>query len=217
VPNKFARGRGFVKGSEHVREYRATFDAGDWEPVFPDGIPGGTIILLRGLAGSGKTRLAMRLAVAIGSAGIVSLENPTDDVVRMCVGVGVDPDEILISDASWSESTLRLAANLGISALVIDSLQKTAERPNIYFDRIKEYVRGGRGGRVVIAISQSNARGGTRGGLSAEYDLAETVAEVKQTAQPGVALVEIGKNRFGPPGRFKAGLIPGAARLKRVK
>jgi hypothetical protein len=220
---KFVRRRGFIRGSEHVPEFRETYDPGDWAPVFPEGVPGGTTILFRGLAGAGKTRLAMKLAVAIGtsveggSAAICSLENPTDDVVRMATGVGVDPDDILISDAEWNETQLRQAANAGVRALVIDSIQKMGDRPNLYFEKLKEFTHGGQGGRVLIAISQSNARGGTRGGLSAEYDLAETVAVVTKTATPGIALITIEKNRYAPPGKFKAGLVSGAARLKRVK
>ena len=34
---------------------------------------------------------------------------------------------------------------------------------------------------------------------------------------PGIALITIEKNRYAPPGKFKAGLVSGAARLKRVK
>lgn len=219
LPDKFARGRGgFVKAGDWVQEYRETYDPGDWGIIFPRGIPGGTIILLRGLAGAGKTRLALKLATRIGPAAILSLENPTDDVVRMCDGAGVPTDDLLIHDGEWSENNLRIAAQKGVSALVIDSVQKMGTRPSLYFENIKEFARSGTGGRVVICISQSNAQGGTRGGLGIEYDLAEVVARVEATGRAGIARITIDKkNRYGPLGKFEGALIPGAARLKRVK
>jgi predicted ATP-dependent serine protease len=224
LDEKLSRGRGFIRADQYEAPFRETYSAGDWGAIFPRGIEGGTIILLRGLGGAGKTRLAMKLAVAIavatdgGRAGILSFENPTADVVRSAEGVGISLEDLLVSDAQWEEAQLRSAAQAGIVALVIDSVQKMGDKPSLYYDSLKEWVHGGNGGRVLIVISQSNAKGGTRGGLSIEYDLAECVARVEETTKPGIARVIVDKkNRFGPLGKFEAPLVSGRARLKRVK
>ena len=224
LDDKFSRGRGFVQADQFEAPFRESFSAGDWRPIFPRGIEGGTIIVLRGLAGAGKTRLAVKLAVQIaistngGRAGILSFENPTADVIRSAEGVGVSLQDLLVSDAEWEETQLRSAAQAGIVALVIDSVQKMGQKPSLYYECLKEWVHGGEGGRVLIVISQSNAKGGTRGGLGIEYDLAETVARVEETNKPGIARVIVDKkNRFGPLGKFEAPLVAGRALLKRVK
>jgi hypothetical protein len=212
-----ASGRtGPIDAGEYVPPDPGSLDAGEWLPVFPRHIKPGTVLLMRGAPGAGKTRSSLRLATHIGPAGIIELESPPDDCVDTATSAGADisPGRLKIWDEFHGEDTFREAEALGIKCLILDSYQKLGGRPTQWYDPIRRFAR--RQGMVIV-ITQSNARGGTRGGLGLEYDLAETTAMLTPTAKKGITKIEVLKNRRGTCGTFTVDIAGGERGLRRVK
>lgn len=206
---------GPVDAGEFVAPEPGSLDAGEWMPVYPRHIRPGCVLLMRGAPGAGKTRSALRLATHIGPAGIIELESPVDDCIETAKSAGADtsPGRLKVWDEFRGEDTFREAEALGLKCLIVDSYQKLGGRPTQWYDPIRRFAR--RQGMCIV-ITQSNARGGTRGGLGLEYDLAETTAMLTEGKPKGWANVEVLKNRRGSTGTFKIDII-GGERLRRVK
>lgn len=211
---------GLIRADSYVLPERNHFKVGEWGGAFPKGyIPGGTILVLRGAPGAGKTRLALRLGTKQRLCTCLELELPIDDALETAESCGADMGRLLLSDNFRGLESFDEAAKEGSDCLIIDSIQKLDSRPGKYFDAIRRFAKGGNGGRLVIVITQSNAKGGTRGGLAIEYDLAETMAMVRPTDQDGIAEVTVEKNRRGKCPTFEASKLAGAEprKIKRIK
>jgi hypothetical protein len=71
--------QGLVRADSYVLPERNHFKVGEWGGAFPKGyIPGGTILVLRGAPGAGKTRLALRLGTKQRLCTCIELELPID-------------------------------------------------------------------------------------------------------------------------------------------
>ena len=207
-----------IRADAFTMPSRKMFPAGDWAPCYPKGIPGGTIILMRGAPGAGKTRLALRLGTQMGLCGYISLELTAEDCVETAEVCGADCSRLVIADQFDEHRTLEQLGKEGCSVLGLDSIQKLGFKPQRYYDDIQRFARGGNGGRVVLVITQSNAKGGTRGGLSLEFDLAESVCMVRD-AKDGLCEVTMEKNRRGPCAVFLTPKVAGvqAGKVRRIK
>lgn len=212
--------QGFVRAGTYKVPERNHYHVGDWGAAFPRGwIPGGTILVLRGAPGAGKTRLAMRLGTKQKLCACVELELPLDDALETAESCGADMDRLLVIDEFRGQVTFDEAAKEGADCLIIDSVQKLDTKASRWFDSIRRFAKGGDGGRLVIVITQSNAKGGTRGGLAIEYDLAETMAMIRPTDQDGISEVTVEKNRRGKCPTFEASKLKGVEpkKMRRVK
>ena len=207
-----------VRANAYTPGVRNFYEAGEWAGAYPKGVPGGTVLVLRGDPGAGKTRLALRLGTRQRLCGMLELEMSREECFDLALSAGADMDRLIVGDTFRGPDTFSRFAAEGCDCLIIDSVQKLAYKPAPFFNDIRRWAKGGDGGRLVIAITQSNAKGGTRGGLSIDFDLAETSAHVRVTEHDTVAEVDVWKNRQGHCCKFRAAKGPdGEPLLKRPR
>lgn len=156
----------------------------------------GESVLVHGPPGSGKSRLCLRWASALGPALVLTLEMPAGLTRELAASAGAELRELYpLEDVRGWESEAR---RLGARSVLIDSISKT-RRPRDTLNQCRTWAQ--KTGGVALLVSHENSRGGAAGGLSVEHD-PDSVLRVSD-AEHGTALVRVVKRRVTVGGRVR--------------
>lgn len=183
------------------------------DDVLGGGLTSGACYMLPGPPGAGKSTLAMEMAGSVAARGRPALYLSTErtrravhqDAVRLELS-----EELHFDGCDYLQDIadiLEAADEESPSLLVVDSVQSATRRASMkgdlarWTDVMKDLCSYARSRQVtVIAVSQVTKEGCFAGSRSLEHD-SDVFAELQWDAHlPGVRVLTVGKNRFGPSG-----------------
>ncbi len=109
-----------------VTSQRATTGIGELDRVLGGGLVRGSVVLVGGPPGIGKSTLLLQAAAAAkadSSALYVSGEESTDQVALRARRLGVDPAGVTVLAATNVDDVMDAARKVGTSFLIVDSIQ----------------------------------------------------------------------------------------------
>ena len=168
------------------------------------GFPVGSVALVSGPRGSGKSRLCLRWASRWGCL-LISTEMPPELVREFAQSAGVDPSgvSILTELPRWDALRLELESTEA-RCLVVDSVSRCPGRPELIVAGMIPLCREAH--VFGFAIVHESARGRPRTRTEAEHD-PDLVLRVRPAGK-GFAQVLVQKNRFAPTGIVRVSLGP---------
>lgn len=167
------------------------------------GLPAGALTLMSGASGSGKSRLAVKVAAAMTRAFHRILYAQSEVTLAQfkgwVIGNKANSDNFLVTQTIEVEELTAMIADLRPTLVVIDSISMFAGSAKQNVMALKRAVEGVHGHGLLL--SHENARGHVRGGTTLPH-LVDCVAKVTRSNFPDTWVsFELGKNRFGPSGR----------------
>lgn len=195
--------------SDAVSELRMSLGMSELDRVFGGGIGAGSVSLLGGEPGIGKSTLLLQVAAAIGAvqpvlyaSGEESTQQITQRARRLALAA---PKLTLLSDNSL-ESIVQLCSERSASLLVVDSIQTmqtaAAESSPGSPQQLREctaalvrYAK--QGGTAVIIVGHVTKDGALAGPKLLEH-LVDTVLYFDADAGSRYRMLRATKNRFGP-------------------
>jgi hypothetical protein len=184
--------KGHAGNSPDIQQATEFLPAKDWLPLFPKGIPRGLIQLWYGGKGTGKSRLAMRLATSLGRTEVCALEMGEQLTAEIARQSGSKMRNYWGSSdlgALWHD--LPFVEPL---CIVVDSIQELRHRQQT-ISRLYDWAQDT--GGIVILISQVNARNTARGGPAGEHKVDVVLRLTK--VRDGWAKFAQQKNRLSLP------------------
>ncbi len=167
------------------------------------GFPLGSVVLVSGARGSGKSRLCLRWASRWGAL-LVATEMTEDQIREVAPSAGVDTSRVdVLTALPAREALLVELAATGAQALVVDSVSRChGGRPEAI---VQSLIATCRAARVVgFAIVHESAKGRPRTKTDAEHD-PDLVIRIRKAGK-GFANVLVGKNRYAPEGSARVTL-----------
>lgn len=166
------------------------------------GFPLGSLCLMSGPRGSGKSRLALRWA-SFGRCLLVATEMPPELISELAPGAGVRVERVhLLTELPRPDELALELASTEAQTVVVDSASRCPARPEAVVSML---IRVCRQAHVAgIAIVHESARGRPRTRTDAEHD--PDVCLRVTPAGKGFAQLSISKNRFAPTGSVRVTL-----------
>jgi predicted ATP-dependent serine protease len=186
---------------ENAEISRIRTGAFELDTLLDGGIAVGSVVLLYGRRGSGKTRLAYRWATR--APCLVVCPELSLDVARLIVqstGGSLDTAYLLQSLDGWESEAERLE----VRSVVVDSLAASTH-PTTLLRSLQAWAR--RCGGIAWAIQHANKRGDHRGDTSLSHWADYEMRLSKPTPTASSTRVELLKTRIGPTGIATAQLI----------
>lgn len=209
--------------SEEIGDLEPGVPVPEWLSAFPNGLPLGRSLVMRGRPGVGKSRAALRLASQIGVTMAFGLE----------MGEVLSKDTAQQSGANmdrfwWYEDTSGLSELEIIkpAVVVVDSAQKLGRQRKSIVAQLRNWAQQ-QGGNLIL-VSQKGKHGASRHGEDDDFDC-DAVADVTHGSTPqepraaihgfdgkptpckyGHAHVAIAKSRICPLVAFDVPIVRGA-------
>lgn len=184
--------KGHAGTSEDISQVTEFLPAKGWEKLFPRGVPRGLVQLWYGGKGTGKSRLAMRLATQLGRTEVCALEmgeNLTAEIARQSGSRMRNYWGSGDLAAFWHD--LPFVEPL---CIVVDSIQELRNRKST-IARLYDWAQ--ETGGIVILISQVNANNRARGGPSSEHKV-DVVLRLQREREGWARFIQE-KNRLSLP------------------
>jgi DNA repair protein RadA/Sms len=167
------------------------------------GLPAGALTLLSGASGSGKSRLAIKVAAAMTQQFHTVLFAQAEVALAQfkgwVLGNNANNDNFLVTQTVAIEELMAMISNLRPTLVVIDSISMFAGRAKHNVMALKRAVEDVHGHGLLL--SHENARGQVRGGTTLPH-LVDCVGRISRDCIcDSWVTFEMGKNRFGPSGR----------------
>lgn len=193
---------------------RLLFDLGDLDRVLGGGLVPGSIALLGGPPGIGKSTLLLQIAARAGRDGraplYVSGEESGDQVRSRATRLGGRAEEVLFLGATSLERILEAAASVHPSLLCVDSIQTTVASGSSSAPGTVSQVRecaaalqafAKRSGTPTVLVGHVTKGGLIAGPRTLEH-LVDVVLHFEGPRAEGHRILRATKNRFGRVGEF---------------
>lgn len=184
---------------------RTSTKISELDRVLSGGIVAGSVTLLAGEPGIGKSTLVAQLASALESAYYVSGEESEGQVLMRMKRIGVDPKSIKFSNSVDVGSIISAAKKLKPSVLLVDSIQTMIAHEVDSLPGTPTAVRAATSqligfakstGIPVILIGQVTKEGSVAGPKTLEH-LVDTLLTLEGDRQTAYRMLRASKNRFG--------------------
>lgn len=196
-----------AKASSAPADHIAT-NIDELDRVLSGGLVGGSVTLLAGEPGIGKSTLIAQLAASLSGAGkayYVSGEESEGQVSMRLKRLGIDPSSIAFSNTTRIGSITAAAKKLKPKLVVVDSIQtmfvdevdSLAGTPTSVRASTAELISFAKSSNTpVVIIGQVTKEGSVAGPKTLEH-LVDTVLTLEGDRQSSYRLLRAGKNRFG--------------------
>jgi DNA repair protein RadA/Sms len=206
---------------------RLASGAGELDRVLGGGIVPGSVILLGGEPGIGKSTLLLQLAAFAGANHPVLYASGEESVAQVglrATRLGVSAPRLKVVTATELAAILELATELGAQVLVIDSIQTVASGSSAGVpgavsqlrECTQELVRFAKSTGTAVIIVGHVTREGTIAGPKLLEHLVDTVLYFESEAGSRYRIVRATKNRFGAANELGFFAMTGTG-LKEVK
>jgi len=187
---------------------------GDFDRVLGGGVVEGSIALLGGAPGIGKSTLLLQAAAAIAGRGpdvlYVSGEESEEQVRRRAERLGGGAARVLFAAETSVESVIAMAARLGPALLCVDSIQTTVvdgvvsapgsiTQVRDAADALRSFAK--RSGTPTFLVGHVTKGGGIAGPRTLEH-LVDVVLHFEGVRGEDARLLRATKNRFGRVGEL---------------
>ncbi len=172
--------------------------------VLGGGIVSGSVILLAGPPGVGKSTLALMLTDAFQSPIYISGEESLSQVGARARRIGVK-DRVAFAFATSFDEIQAIVNSRNIDLLVIDSLQVMRAQKNVSFvshnearifmSELVSLVK--KKGITTLVLGHVTKEGAVAGPKTVEH-LVDVVLYLNTTSRSSIRSLHVGKNRFGP-------------------
>lgn len=188
---------------------RLTFGLAELDRVFGGGLVAGSVTLLGGEPGIGKSTLLLQVAAALAQGHVVvyaSGEESTHQTAARARRLGLDAGQLKLVHANELDSILNLATEQRATLLVIDSIQtmqlasveNTAGSVSQLRECTARLVRFAKGGGPAVMIVGHVTKDGAIAGPKLLEHLVDTVLYFESDTGSRYRLLRATKNRFGP-------------------
>lgn len=173
--------------------------------VLSGGIVPGSVMLLAGEPGIGKSTLVAQIAHAVGNAYYVSGEESEGQVLLRFSRLGIAPDRIAFSGAVDVPAIIAAAKTLSPGLLIVDSIQTMMVEDTDAFPGTPTAVRAATSELIgyakttnvpVLIIGQVTKEGSVAGPKTLEH-LVDTVLTLEGDAESAYRILRTAKHRFG--------------------
>ncbi len=195
--------------AQPVAEDRFSLGSGELDRVFGGGLGAGSVSLLGGEPGIGKSTLLLQAAAAVARERVVlyaSGEESTQQTAQRARRLELSAPHLTLISDSHLESILELGTRLGAALLVVDSIQTmrtdavdaSAGAPQQLRECTAALVRYAKqGGPAVIIVGHVTKDGAIAGPKLLEH-LVDSVLYFDSDAGSRYRMLRATKNRFGP-------------------
>ncbi|MBM4197142.1 MAG: DNA repair protein RadA [Gammaproteobacteria bacterium] len=180
----------------------------EFDRVLGGGLVSGSVVLVGGVPGIGKSTLLLQVAAAVGSACptlYVSGEESSEQVAMRARRLGVDTSAVRVLAASLVEDVIAAARSIGARCLIIDSIQTMGSElqpsapgsPNQLRDSATRLIQFAKStGTAVILIGHVTKEGLIAGPRLLEH-MVDAVLYFEDDNSSRYRLLRSVKNRFG--------------------
>ncbi len=203
-----ARGIPMAEASSE-RVQRLTTGWGEVDRVLGGGLVPGSVVLLGGEPGVGKSTLLLQMAGALGSSGhtvvVASAEESVSQVAMRAERTGVPGDGVELVSDDDVDAIVSLANETGPTVLVVDSVQTVgvSEIPSApggvaqVRESAARLIRLAKtSGTVVVLVGHVTKEGGLAGPKILEH-MVDVVLSLEGDPDRGFRVLRSSKNRFG--------------------
>jgi DNA repair protein RadA/Sms len=189
---------------------RLTSKMGELDRLFGSGIVSGSLILVAGEPGVGKSTLMLQIANAIASQGLNVLyvcgEESTDQTSLRARRIGIEhPNIYLLSETNFSVIKTQID-QLNPDVAIVDSVQilYKSELPSSPGSVVQvreiatEFMHIAKGQGITTFLIGHVTKSGEIAGPRVLEHIVDTVLEFEGDRQHGFRLLRVNKNRFGP-------------------
>ena len=187
---------------------RFTLGLGELDRVVGGGMTGGSVCLLGGEPGIGKSTLLLQVAAAVSEARPVLYASGEESVAQTTLRaqrLGLAPEKLAVVSASALEEILALASQPQVQLLLIDSIQtmqsEQADGPPGSLPQLREctaaLVRFAKAHGCAIIIVGHVTKDGAIAGPKLLEHLVDTVLYFESDAVSRFRILRATKNRFG--------------------
>jgi DNA repair protein RadA/Sms len=187
---------------------RFSLGLGELDRVVGGGMTGGSVCLLGGEPGIGKSTLLLQVAAAVSDARPVLYASGEESVAQTALRaqrLGLAPEKLGVVSASALEEILALATERQAQLLLIDSIQtmqsEAADGPPGSLPQLREctatLVRFAKAGGTAIIIVGHVTKDGAIAGPKLLEHLVDTVLYFESDAASRFRILRATKNRFG--------------------
>ena len=188
---------------------RLTLGIGELDRVFGGGLAAGSVSLLGGEPGIGKSTLLLQVAARLAADQVVVYASGEESVPQMAARaqrLGLEAGRLLLVCESSLDAILALAAERGAALLVVDSIQtmtlgsvdSTAGSVGQLRDGTAALVRFAKATGISVLIVGHVTKDGAIAGPKLLEHLVDTVLYFESDAGSRYRLLRATKNRYGP-------------------
>ncbi len=198
-----------VSAAQQVEQVRFALHLDELDRVFGGGLCGGSVTLLGGEPGIGKSTLLLQVAAALAGEQAVlyaSGEESAAQIAARARRLGLDTGQLQLINESSLEHVLALAAERKAALLVIDSIQTMqlaaldggAGAPAQLRECTAALVRAAKSSGCAVIIVGHVTKDGSIAGPKLLEHLVDTVLYFDSDAGSRYRMLRATKNRFGP-------------------
>lgn len=189
---------------------RSTIGIGELDRVLGGGIVAGSVVLVGGEPGIGKSTLLLQAAASLAGSGgpvlVATAEESADQVALRAQRLGIASDAVLVLADDDAEGIVEVASRFRPRAVVVDSIQtvgvnglsgspgspaQVRESANRLIRFAKET------GTAVVLVGHVTKDGSLAGPKLLEH-MVDVVLSLEGDADRGFRALRCSKNRFGP-------------------